>query len=191
MTSRREFVCLTGLAGGALLAGCDGDEEVELGAPQVSPVERDVRIVNSVLDLEHTAIAAYDAGVELLRGGALEAGRELLGHEREHAGRLRLAIRDLGGTPNSPRRTEEYMRQFPNLDNQHDMLRFGVDLENAVIEAYVDAIPRISSPELRQIGAAIVSSEAEHASLLLGFLNPGDRAAQVPQAFVTGVASTT
>ena len=69
------------------------------------------------------------------------------------------------------------------------MLRFAVDLENTVIEAYLDAIPKLSSPDLRQTGAAIVSNEAEHISVLLGALNPGDPAAQVPNAFVTGVAS--
>lgn len=193
MTSRRQFLRAAGLAGlgaGVLAAGCGGDEEVELGAPRVSPAERDVRILNSALDLEFTAIAAYTAGLGLLQGEALRAGRELLRHEREHAARLRQAIRDLGGTPNRPRRNEEYVRQFPNLQAQRDMLRFGVDLENAVVEAYVDAIPRISSSELRQTAAAIVASEAEHASLLLGILNPGDPLAQVPQAFVTGVAST-
>jgi rubrerythrin len=193
MTSRREFLRLTGLTGvgaSALLAACGGDEEVELGAPRVSPVERDVRILNSALDLEYTAIAAYEGGVGLLRGEARELGGRFLGHEREHAERLGQAIRDLGGTPNRPRRNEEYLRQFPNLRTQRDVLRFAVDLENAVVEAYVDAIPRISSPELRQTSAAIVSNEAEHISVLLGVLNPGDPLAQVPQAFVTGVAAT-
>lgn len=193
MTSRRKFLRLTGLAGvggSALLAACGGDEEVELGAPRVSPVERDVRILNGTLDLEFAAIAAYEAGVGLLRGAALPAGRQFLGHEREHAERLKQAIRDLGGTPNRPRRSEEYLRQFPNLTSQRDVLRFAVDLENAVVEAYVDAIPRISSQDLRSTSAAILSNEAEHISALLGILNPGDPLAQVPQAFVTGVAST-
>lgn len=190
MTSRREFLRLTGLAGvggSVLLASCGGDDEVELGTPRVSPVERDVRILNSALDLEYAVVSAYQAGVGLLRGQALESGRRFLGHEREHVDRLRRSIRDLGGTPNRPRRNEEYLRQFPNLRTQRDALRFAVDLENAVVEAYVDAIPRISSPDLRTVGASILANEAEHVSALLGVLNPGDPAAQVPQAFVTGV----
>ena len=54
------------------------------------------------------------------------------------------------------------------------MLRFAVDLENTAVEAYLDAIPRLSSADLRQTAAAIVSNEAEHISVLLGALNPGD-----------------
>lgn len=189
MTSRKDFLRLAGLAAGALLVSC-GDDEIELGAPRASAAERDVRILNSALDFEFTAVAAYTAGLELLRGAARRSGLEVLGHERQHAARLQRAIRDLGGTPNRPRRDEEYARQFPNLRSARDVLRFGVDLENAVIEAYVDTIPRLSSPDLRQAAAAIVASEAEHAALLLGLLNPGDPLAQAPQAFVTGVAST-
>jgi len=190
MTSRRDFFRLAGVttAGGAVfLAACGDDDAGEGGG--ASPQERDVRILNSALDLEHTAIAAYTAGAPLLRGPALEVGRQFLVHEKEHAAALAQAIRDLGGTPNRPRRAEEYRRQLPNLRSQRDVLRFAVDLENAAVEAYIDSIPRLSSPDLRQTAAAIVSNEAEHISVLLGALNPGDPAAQVPQAFVTGIAS--
>lgn len=192
MTSRRGFFRLTGLTtvgGGAVfIAACGGDKD-EKAPPTASPAERDVRILNSALDLENTAIAAYSAGLKLLEGSLLETGRHFLAQEREHAAALTQAISDLGGTPNKPRRAEEYRRQFPNLRSRHDVLRFAVDLENTAVEAYIDAIPRLSTPELRQTGAAIVSNEAEHISVLRGALNPGDPAAQVPDAFVTGVAS--
>ena len=191
MTSRRDFFRVAGVTtvgGGAVFLAACGDDD-ETGGGGASPQERDVRILNSALDLEHTAIAAYTAGAALLKGPALKLGRQFLAHEQEHAAGLERAIRDLGGTPNRPRRGEEYRRQFPNLRSQRDVLRFAVDLENAAVEAYIDSIPRLSSPDLRQTGAAIVSNEAEHVSVLLGALNPGDPAAQVPQAFVTGIAS--
>jgi len=189
MTSRRAFLRLAGVttAGGAAFLACGDDDEGVGGS--VGSQQRDVRILNSALDLEHTAIAAYTAAAPLLRGPALTLGRRFLLHEKEHAAALEQAIRDLGGTPNRPRRAEEYRRQLPNLRSQRDVLRFAVDLENAAVEAYIDLIPRLSSPDLRQTGAAIVSNEAEHISVLLGALNPGDPAAQVPQAFVTGIAS--
>ena len=72
-----------------------------------------MRILNSALDLENTAIAAYTAGAKLLKGDLLTIGRQLLEHEREHAAGLARAIRDLGGTPNLPRRTEEYRLPVP------------------------------------------------------------------------------
>jgi len=191
MTSRRDFFRVAGVTtagGGAVfLAACEDDDET--GGGGASSQERDVRILNSALGLEHTAVAAYTAGAALLKGPALKVGRQFLAHEKEHAAGLERAIRDLGGTPNRPRRGEEYRRQFPNLRSQRDVLRFAVDLENAAVEAYIDSIPRLSSPDLRQTAAAIASNEAEHVSVLLGALNPGDPAAQVPQAFVTGIAS--
>jgi rubrerythrin len=194
MNTRRDFFRLTGLtaAGGsaAFLAACGGDDEKSKAPPLPTPTERDIRILNQALDLEFTAVAAYTAGAKLLKGDALAAGRQFLAQEQEHAAALKAAVKDLGGVPKKPRRDEEYAELFPTLGSQKDVLRFAVDLENMAVEAYLDAIPRLSSAELRQTGAAIVSNEAEHISVLLGALNPGQPLEQVPQAFVTGVAST-
>ena len=193
MNSRRDFFRLTGrtaFGGGAVLLAACGDEEDESELPPgVSPAERDVRLLNSALDLENTSIAAYTAGARLLSGEALKAARLVVEQEREHAAGLSRAIGDVGGTPNRPRRGDEYLRQFPNLETADDALRFGVDLENTVVEAYLDSLPKLSTPDLRQTAAAIVANEAEHISVLLGLLNPGDTEGQVPDAFVTGIAS--
>ena len=48
--------------------------------------------------------------------------------------------------------------------------------------AYLDALPRLSSHDLRATAASIVTTEAEHASVLLGALGRP----QVPTAFVVG-----
>jgi rubrerythrin len=196
MNTRRDFFRVAGLTtaaggGAAFLAACGDDDDDENGPVEgVTPTERDIRLLNEALDLENTAIVAYTAGAALLKGEALAVGKQFLEHEQEHAEGLKQAIKDLGGTPNRPRRREEYLRQFPNLMSQEDVLRFAVDLENVAVEAYLDSLPKLSTGELRQTAAAIVSNEAEHISVLLGALNPGDPAAQVPDAFVTGVAST-
>jgi len=52
------------------------------------------------------------------------------------------------------------------------------------IAAYLDALPKLSSPDLRATAAAIVTTEAEHVSVLLGALGRPP----VPTAFVTGTA---
>jgi rubrerythrin len=185
--TRRGFFRLTGLttAGGSVLflAACGGDDD-EDEEPRGAGAEGDVRILNSALDLEHTAIAAYTAGAKLLRGDALATGRTFLQHEREHAQGLEQAIRDLGGTPNKAKAAAEYARGFPALGNQKDVLEFALDLENMAVAAYVGAIPRLSDPKLRQTAAAINTNEAEHISVLLGALGRP----QVPDAFVTGKA---
>ena len=177
MNSRRDFFRLAGLTtvgGSAVLLAACADDDDENAPVLETPTERDIRLLNSALDLENTAIVAYGVGAQLLGGRTLELGRQILAHEREHAAALTRAIKGLGGNPTTPRRQEEILRQFPNLSSPTDVLRFAVDLENAVIEAYLDALPKLSRPTLRRTVGAIVSSEAEHISVLLGALNPGD-----------------
>jgi bacterioferritin (cytochrome b1) len=189
--SRRDFFRFSGLtvAGGSVvfLAACGDDDDDDEGGISNTGGDSDgggadVQILNAALDLENTAIAAYTAGAALLKGEVLKAGKQFLGHEQEHADGLTQAIRDLGGTPNKAKSTEEYAKGFPKLGSQRDVLEFAVDLENMAVKAYLDAIPKLSSGELRQTGAAIVSNEAEHISVLLGALGMP----QVPDAFVTG-----
>lgn len=192
--SRRSFFRVSGLtmAGGSavFLAAC-GDDDDDTAADTATDTgggASDVKILNSALDLENAAVAAYTAGAGLLKGDALAVGKQFLAHEQEHADGLAQAIKQLGGTPNKPKPKAEYATElgFAKLKSQEDVLRFAVDLENMAIAAYVDAIPKLSSGELRQTGASIVSNEAEHVSVLIGALNPNDPAKQVPDAFVTG-----
>jgi rubrerythrin len=131
------------------------------------------------------AVAAYGAGAPLLRGETREVGALFRDQEQEHADGLAQAIRDLGGTPNRPKPAREYAPMFGDLRNQEDVLRFAVDLENTAVAAYIDALPKLTSPELRATAAAIVTNEAEHLSVLLGALGEP----QVPDAFVTGEAA--
>ena len=191
--SRRDFFRVTGLtmAGGSavFVAACgDEDDEDAGGTSGGGGSSSDVRILNSALDLELSAVAAYTAGAALLEGDALSVGKQFLAHEQEHADGLTEAIRQLGGKPNKAKTKDEYAKElgFAKLKSQKDVLDFALDLENMAIAAYVDAIPKLSGAELRQTGASIVSNEAEHVSVLIGALNPDDPAAQVPDAFVTG-----
>lgn len=183
--SRRRLFRMSGvsLAGGsaAFLAAC-GDDDTPSGGGEadVSGDDADVEILNSALDLELLAVAAYKAGAELLRGEVLDVAQMFLEQEREHAEGLASAIRDLGGTPNRPKSSYD----FPELSGQEDVLRFAVDLENTAVAAYIDALPKISSSELRGTAAAILTNEAEHISVLLGALDMP----QVPDAFVIGEA---
>lgn len=189
-TSRRDFFRLAGLAtagGSVVFAAACGDDD-DGGSATAGIMEngagggRDVMILNAALDLENTAIAAYTAGAALLKGAVLETGKLFLAHEQEHAAGLAQAIRDLGGTPNKAKPAAAYAKGFPKLRSQNDVLRFAVDLENTAVAAYVDAIPKLSDPKLRQTAAAINTNEAEHISVLLGALGKPP----VPDAYVTG-----
>ena len=71
---------------------------------------------------------------------------------------------------------------FAGLRDQEDVLRFALDLSNTAVAAYSAALPTLRSPSLRQTAVAIMSTEAQHISVLLGLLGEP----QVPDAFVTG-----
>ena len=179
MLTRRQLLGAGGAT--ALLTAC-GDDDGAGGATREQLQARDLRLLGSALDLEHTVIAAYTAGADLLRANARAHARAIVAHEREHASRLTESIRRMGGKANPPRTAEEYRRAFPALRREDDVLRFAIDLENAAVRLYNEALPKLSDPELRRLAAAIATTEAQHAALLRGDLGRP----QVPDAFVTG-----
>jgi rubrerythrin len=181
--SRRRFLQYSGvsLASGSavFLAACSDDTKLPQSAigPDESD-EADVEILNSALDLELMAVAAYKAGAGRLQGELLQVAKLFLEHEQEHADGLAAAIKDAGGKPNRAR--SDY--DFPRLRSQDDVLRFAIELENTAIAAYIDALPKLGKGDLRATAASIIANEAEHVSVLLGAL--GEE--QVPAAFVLG-----
>ena len=179
--SRRRFFQASGVAtaGGsaALLAACGGGS----GKSQnKAGTETDIAVLNGAIDLENTAIAAYTAGAPLLKGELLKLGREFLGQEKDHADALSTAVTHLGGHPSRPKAAYD----FPRVHTQRDVLLLANVIEHQAIAAYLDALPKLSSPDLRATAAAIVTNEAEHVSVLLGALGRP----QAPTAFVTGSA---
>ncbi len=163
--------------GGApvLLAACGGGDD-ESAKPK--PRSADVDVLNTALDLEHTAVAVYTAGEPLLRGGMRALGRQFRDQEREHAAALVRAIKDLGGTPNKPRTRYP----MPSLRDQAAFLEFVKDFEDTLVAAYLEALPKLSDPQLRAAAAATLTTEAEHISVLLAALGKP----RVPEAFVSG-----
>ena len=98
--------------------------------------------------------------------------------EKDHADTLSTAVSQLGGHPARPKASYD----FPHVRNQRDVLLLVNMIENTAIAAYLDALPKLSSPDLRATAASIVTTESEHASVLLGALGRP----QVPSAFVVG-----
>jgi rubrerythrin len=180
--SRRRFFALSGVsvAGGSamFLSACGDDTKSTTVEGTDESDLADIEILNSALDLELMAVAAYKAGAAHLKGDVLQVGKLILEQEQEHADGLSAAIKDAGGTPNRAKQAYD----FPELRSQADVLKFAVDLENTAIAAYIDALPKLGKGDLRATASAIISNEAEHISVLLGAL--GNE--QVPGAFVFG-----
>lgn len=187
---RRDFMQLAGLTmvGGsaAFVAACgDGNEATSPAASSGGGgAGGDVKILNAALDLENTAVAAYAAGIPLLVGPARRHAKLFRDQEQAHADGVAQAIKDLGGTPNRAKSEAEYgdALGIGELRGQKAVLRAALGIENMAVAAYLDAIPKLSSGELRGTAAAIVTNEAEHISVLLGALGRPE----VPDAFVTG-----
>lgn len=185
MLTRKQLLGAGAAAGSAALVsacGGGGGSSPRRSSRSSQAELLDLKLIGSALDLEHTLVAAYAAGADLLRGSARRAAREIVEQEHEHARRLSALVRDLGGQPNPPKTRQEYARSFPRLTARADALRFGVDIENSAVRYYLEALPHLSTPELRRVAASIATSEAGHAALLRGELGR----TQVPDAFVTG-----
>jgi len=181
--SRRRFLALSGVAGASamLLTACSDDTKSAASTGPDESDEADVELLNSALDLELMAVAAYKAGAALLKGKDLQMAQGFLEQEQAHADGLASAIRDAGGTPNEAKASYD----FPAWKSRRDVLSYAVDLENTAIAAYIDALPKLGKGDLRATTSAILSTEAEHVAVLLGALGKQ----QVPDAFVVGKAS--
>jgi bacterioferritin (cytochrome b1) len=186
--SRRELLMasVAVAAGGgaaAAIAACGGSGS-KSKTPTVSTaqMDSDAAVLNALLDLENSTIAAYTLASTRLRGPALASAHTFLGHEHAHADALTSAIGTLGGTPAPPRPRSEYDATFPHLRGERDALSFALDVESTSVAAYADALGKIATDSIRVTLAAILVTEAEHAAVVLGDLGRP----QVPDPFVTG-----
>jgi rubrerythrin len=140
-----------------------------------------VGLLNSVLALEHAAVAAYAALAEQLGPQPRLQAREIAEQEREHVRRLSGLIKEIGGTPVTGRRAADYASQFPRLAGSGDALLLARDVEERLVRAHLEALVKLPAGDLRRSIAAIATSEAEHLAVVDALR--GDAA---PQAFVTG-----
>jgi rubrerythrin len=181
--SRRSFLALLGLGAGApLVAGCGS--QAGSSARRGTQRPHELAVLNQSLRLEYTLEAAYREGVHLMRGRTLTLVRRFIDQERAHAERLQNLIRGLGGQPALPLLRQEYLRSFPALRRQGDVLIFAADLEELAVRNYVQSLRKLSDPDLRRAAGAIATTEAEHLAVVRGGLGRDP----APNAFVTGVS---
>jgi len=171
------------MAGGSalLLAACGGSSSTPrkliAGNQTIEVRADDVDILNGVLDVEHTAIAAYTAGIPLLSGRPAAAATRFLGQELSHATALSGAIKGAGGRANPPQARYD----LGNPRDEADVLAMLSATEGALVDVYLDAIPKLTPGWLRADMASILANEGQHISVLRAArgLSPA------PSAFLT------
>jgi hypothetical protein len=167
------------LGGAAALAlsSCGGSDPAPSNGPRAGS---GAALLGSLVALENAAVAAWEAIGETLRGEGRAYARRIGEREREHAARMGVLVRELGGTP--PAGRSDYAKQFPRMRDEADALHFARDLEEKMVRAYLDALR--SLPQAAQRRAAAEIAAAEGADLAVVHVLAGQPAA--PQPFVTG-----
>ena len=161
----------------ALLGGCES--AAATAGTQTSST--DVDILNTAIDAELEAVAAYQLGAEsgLLTPPVLSLASTFQGHHREHAAALAATVRKLGGRP-----AEGLARyDFPvdKLKSEADVLAFAAQLEKGAVSAYLGAVPILPDRQLAKVAASILGDEAMHWAVLRPALGQDP----VPSAFVS------
>ncbi|HWD64427.1 MAG TPA: ferritin-like domain-containing protein [Solirubrobacteraceae bacterium] len=141
------------------LAGCGSTHRIS-APPQARA--HDAELLNGVLALEQRTIAAYTAAAPLLDGFGQKMAGQFLYQELLHAGILRNLVQGVGGHPHNP--LGHY--DFGHPRGRSRLLSLLHELEREQIAAYLHAIPRMSTPFLRQTLASVMANDAQHATVL-------------------------
>jgi hypothetical protein len=165
-------------AAGALLAAGCGSASTPHAKKGTSIAHADIKLLNRLIDLENYATAAYTAAVPLLPPSSVPAAKRFLGQEIDHASGLGALVAEAGGKPIKPR---------PGYDLGHphssqDVMELLRGVEDVLLTAYLDAIPRLTPGPVRAMAAAFFANDAQHASIWRVALGQPP----VPAAFVTG-----
>jgi hypothetical protein len=174
--SRRGFLSAGLAAGGALsIAGCGGDS-LKTQLKHAAPVAKtDVALLNHLIDLEYMAVAAYTAGLPLLRPTAYHAAKQFLAQELGHAQGLGLLVREAGGKEHKPRAS--YDLGTPRTEA--DVLRLLHGLETQQISAYLETIPRLGPAKVRTLVTQYFANDAQHISIVRSLQGQAPLAAPV------------
>jgi hypothetical protein len=183
--TRRKLIALAGAAGaGAFIAACGGgggggggggagpaggghgglQGTISVIQPEGTAASPDVALLNRALALEHRAVATYAAVVPKLGGPEKRDASTFSDQEQEHVAVLEDAVRAFGAIPARPR--PDY--DLPRLRTGEQALALAILLEDQLLAAHLETLPRLTSPDLRGTFAAMLTAEAEHGAALSG-----------------------
>ncbi len=159
--------------GGAALAMLAGGEGIALAASQ--PSEADIDALNTILGLDHEAVAAYEiaAGSGLLSSGVVPVARLFQGHHEGHRDALIQQIMKAGGKPAEPKSINDYAVDIDaaSLTKEIDVLTLAASLEGAAVNVYIEAIAGFGTEDHARLVSQLVADETMHWTVLTMALN--------------------
>jgi len=153
----------TGSSAGGSTAGSGGAAKAAKADPGIAQFGKgDVGIAKYALTLEYLEADFYKQAAEsgMLKGQALELGKEFGDQEQQHVDALESMLKKLGQQlPDKP------TGKFP-LDSQDAILNLAATVENLGAAAYLGQAAKIKDPEVLAAALSIHTVEARHASAL-------------------------
>lgn len=187
--TRRELVTYGIAAGAAASALAVTSDAMALSTTDEQALAQTLR-VEQLLVLAYERVVAAPVLSSPVRG---ELTR-LLSQERDHVKALEEAARRLGSTVSVGRPSLEEAQaaltrehvpwSLTDLRSQRACLKLLIDLESVAESTYFKAIGGVQDPGVIRTCAEIMGCEAQHWTVLSGFLNHGDPTKAVPYPFV-------
>jgi hypothetical protein len=196
--TRRELI-RGGIAAGAAVAGAEGALAALAPAARAAttPGQIEARALAHALEIEQLVVVAYR---QALRSGVLRPPvkgqlQTHLTQELEHVGLLERSVMGRGvivpPPPNLEAAQDDLARHqvhwsLTDLRSQHDCLKLLVDVESLAENAYFQAVEKLQDLTLARTCAELMGCEAQHWTVLSGFLNHRNPMKAVPYPFVEG-----
>jgi Ferritin-like domain len=199
MAATRRELLRGGLVAGAAAAGADGALAALTPAAQAltAPGQVEARALAHTLEIEQLLVVAYR---QALRSGVVHPPvkgqlQTHLAQELEHVALLERTVMRRGmivpPAPNLEAAQDDLARHqvhwsLTNLRSQHDCLKLLVDVESLAENAYFQAVEKLQDLALVRTCAEVMACEAQHWTVLSGFLNHRNAMKAVPYPFVEG-----
>lgn len=199
MSPTRRELLREGLAAGAGVAGAGAALVALAPAARAAadPAQLEAQALGHALRIEQLVVIAYrqalaSAAVHPPVEGQL---RTQLAQELEHVAFLERALtarrQVIPAAPSLPAAQAALARHqvhwsLVQLRSQHDCLKLLVDVESLAENAYFQAVGTLQDVTLARACAEIMGCEAQHWSVLSGFLNHQNAMKAVPYPFVEG-----
>jgi Ferritin-like domain len=195
-TTRRELLRQGIAAGGLGVAGATVLSPDAVAATSAPP--SDVVVVGRLLRLELLVLYVYQhvLATAPISSSARAVVASLRDQEQAHVQALSAALSRLGGTaPAGPANLASADKDLAHrnvvgrvgqLRGGRDALRLLLAIEHVAEGAYYVSMSELGGPTLLRLGAEIMASEAQHATVLTVLLHPGALTQAVPYALVQG-----